>query len=105
MDLCPDDAGRRRPPGHRIGIDYHAHHLQRDGGMKPALFAGMLVAMSSTAVIMKLLTDRGEIDAPFGRVAVSVLFLQDLLVTACMISLPLLSELNNLRETSGENSA
>ena len=62
------------------------------GGWKPALFVGMLVAMSSTAVIMKLLTDRGEIDAPFGRVAVSVLLLQDLLVTACMISLPLLSD-------------
>jgi CPA2 family monovalent cation:H+ antiporter-2 len=66
-------------------------------GWKPALFVGMLVAMSSTAVVMKILIDRGESDAPFGRVAVSVLLLQDLLVTACMISLPLLSDSHHVQ--------
>jgi CPA2 family monovalent cation:H+ antiporter-2 len=58
---------------------------------RPAIFAGMLVMMSSTAVVMKLLADRGEIDSPYGRVSVAVLLLQDLLVAVCMISLPLLS--------------
>jgi CPA2 family monovalent cation:H+ antiporter-2 len=59
---------------------------------RQAIFAGMLVMMSSTAVVMKLISDRGEIDSPYGRVGVAVLLLQDLLVAVCMISLPLLSK-------------
>ncbi len=62
------------------------------GDARQAIFAGMLVMMSSTAVVMKLIADRGEIDSPYGRVGVAVLLLQDLLVAACMISLPLLSK-------------
>jgi monovalent cation:H+ antiporter-2, CPA2 family len=61
------------------------------GDIRPAIFAGMLVMMSSTAVVMKLLVERGEIDSPYGRVGVAVLLLQDLLVAVCMLSLPLLS--------------
>lgn len=55
-----------------------------------AIFAGMLVAMSSTAVVLKLLTERGELSSPHGRIAVAVLLLQDLLVVVFMISLPLI---------------
>jgi CPA2 family monovalent cation:H+ antiporter-2 len=66
------------------------------GDIRPALFAGMLVMMSSTAVVMKLLVERGEIDSPYGRVNVAVLLLQDLLVAACMLSLPLLSNKTTL---------
>ncbi len=62
------------------------------GDARQAIFAGMLVMMSSTAVVMKLIADRGEIDSPYGRVGVAVLLLQDLLVAVCMISLPLLSK-------------
>jgi CPA2 family monovalent cation:H+ antiporter-2 len=57
-----------------------------------AIFAGMLVAMSSTAVVLKLLTDRGEIAAPQGRISVAVLLLQDLLVLVFMITMPLLAQ-------------
>lgn len=63
----------------------------RLGGMGPAVFVGMLVAMSSTAVVIKVLTDRGELGAPQGRLAIAVLLLQDLLVTVFMIVIPLLA--------------
>lgn len=44
----------------------------------PALVAGFLVAHSSTAIVLKLLNDRGELDAPHGRIAVGILLVQDL---------------------------
>lgn len=42
-----------------------------------ALFLGFLLAHSSTAIVLKLLSDRGEIDAPHGRVVVGILLIQD----------------------------
>jgi len=61
------------------------------GDIRPAIFAGMLLAMSSTAIVFKLLTDRGELSSPQGNVAAAVLLFQDLLVVACMVLLPMLS--------------
>lgn len=62
------------------------------GTLAQALFAGLLVAMSSTAITLKLLADRGETGTPHGRIAVAVLLLQDLLVVAAMLAVPLLAE-------------
>ncbi|WP_152050017.1 cation:proton antiporter domain-containing protein [Tautonia marina] len=61
------------------------------GAWGPALFTGMLVAMSSTAVVLKILIERGEVGTPHGKIAVAVLLLQDLLVMVFMLAVPLLS--------------
>jgi len=61
------------------------------GTIPQAIFAGMLVAMSSTAIVLKLLADRGETATPHGRIAVAVLLLQDLVVVAAMLAVPLLA--------------
>lgn len=58
---------------------------------QPAVFVGMLVAMSSTAVVLKVLIDRGELSSPQGRISVAVLLFQDLLVIVFMLALPLLA--------------
>ena len=55
-----------------------------------AVFFGALVALSSTAVVLKAYQDRGELDAPHARVAVAILILQDLLVVPLMLLVPLL---------------
>lgn len=62
------------------------------GTLAQALFAGLLVAMSSTAIVLKLLADRGETGTPHGRIAVAVLLLQDLLVVVAMLAVPLLAD-------------
>jgi CPA2 family monovalent cation:H+ antiporter-2 len=62
------------------------------GDVRPAILVGMLLAMSSTAVVFKLLTDRGELQSPQGIAATAVLLLQDMLVVVCMLLLPLLAE-------------
>lgn len=61
------------------------------GNLNAALFAGMLVAMSSTAVVIKLLADRGELGSPHGRLSVAVLLLQDLLVVVFVLAIPMMA--------------
>src|SRR5467141_2556309 len=56
-----------------------------------ALFLGCLIALSSTALVLKGLTDNGEIDAPHGRLATGVLIFQDLCVVPIMLALPFLA--------------
>src|SRR3989442_1982762 len=56
-----------------------------------ALFLGCLVGLSSTAIVLKILTDRGEIDAPHGRLATGMLIFQDLCVVPIMLVLPFLA--------------
>jgi len=60
-------------------------------GWRPAVFLGILVALSSTAIVLKGLTDKGDIDAPHGRLATGVLIFQDLCVVPIMIMLPYLA--------------
>ena len=56
-----------------------------------ALLLGFLVALSSTAIVLKGLADQGEIDAPHGRLATGVLVFQDLCVVPMMLVLPFLA--------------
>ncbi len=56
-----------------------------------AVFLGMLVALSSTAIVLKIINDRGEIDAPYGRLSLVVLIFQDLCVVPMMLVVPLLA--------------
>jgi len=61
-------------------------------GVEPnrAVFLGFLIALSSTAVVLKLLEDRGESGAPHGRLALGILIFQDLAIVPMMLLLPLL---------------
>ncbi len=56
-----------------------------------AILSGSLVALSSTAIVLRVLADRGELDTPQGRVAVAVLLFQDLCVAPLMLAIPLLA--------------
>lgn len=57
-----------------------------------AIFFGFLAALSSTAVVVKLLFDRGETDTVHGKVALGILIFQDLCVVPMIILVPLLAE-------------
>jgi len=61
------------------------------GDWRVSLFLGFLIALSSTAIVLKVLTDSGEIDAPHGRLATGVLIFQDLCVVPIMLVLPFLA--------------
>ncbi len=56
-----------------------------------ALVIGGMLAFSSTATVLKLLVERGETVARFGRISVAVLIFQDLAVVPLLALLPLLA--------------
>jgi CPA2 family monovalent cation:H+ antiporter-2 len=57
---------------------------------RSALFSGFLVALSSTAIVLKLLADRSETTSPTGQVALGLLVFQDLAVVAMVLLVPML---------------
>ena len=56
-----------------------------------SVFFGFLVALSSTAILMKLLIDSGQADSPHGKMAMGILIFQDLSIVPLMLLTPLLS--------------
>jgi len=60
-------------------------------GASKAVFLGFLVALSSTAIVLKGLTERGEIDAPHGKLIVGMLLFQDLCVVPMILLVPALA--------------
>ncbi|MEM1115264.1 MAG: cation:proton antiporter [Bacteroidota bacterium] len=59
-------------------------------GWRPAVFTGFLVALSSTAIVTKLLGDRGETNSEHGQGAVGLLIFQDLAVILMVLLVPAL---------------
>jgi Kef-type K+ transport system membrane component KefB len=64
----------------------------------PALYVGIGLAFSSTIVVVKLLSDRKEIDELHGRLAVGILIVQDLLVVLVLIGVTTAAEGGSLAE-------
>jgi CPA2 family monovalent cation:H+ antiporter-2 len=66
-------------------------HIVFQAPVNRALFYGSLVALSSTAIVLRVYADRDELDTPQGRVAVSILLFQDLAVVPLMLLVPILA--------------
>ena len=70
-----------------IGAAAHAFGL----GWGPAMLAGLGLAMSSTAIVLAWLGERGQLTEPAGRSTFAVLLFQDLAVIPLIALLPLLT--------------
>ena len=55
------------------------------------VFYGFLVTMSSTAIVLRIYNDRGEVNAIHGRLASGTLLFQDLCIVPMMLLVPVLS--------------
>lgn len=62
-----------------FGVDWHE-----------GVFTGCLIALSSTAIVMKLLSDRGETNSAAGQASLGILIFQDLAVVAMVLVIPML---------------
>jgi CPA2 family monovalent cation:H+ antiporter-2 len=62
-------------------------------GTSKAIFLGFLIALSSTAIVLNGLTERGELDAPHGKLIVGILLFQDLCVVPMILLVPALAGL------------
>jgi CPA2 family monovalent cation:H+ antiporter-2 len=57
---------------------------------RTGVFTGFLVALSSTAIVMKLLMDAGDVSSQEGQAALGILIFQDLAVVAMVLLIPIL---------------
>lgn len=60
-----------------------------------SIFLGFLLAMSSTAIVLKSLEQRDEADSPQGRVALGILIFQDIIAIPMMLLTPILANTTN----------
>ncbi|HKI47286.1 MAG TPA: cation:proton antiporter [Balneolales bacterium] len=67
-----------------------------------AIFFGFLAALSSTAIVLKLLQERAEIDSPYGNTALGILIFQDIIIVPMILITPLLA---GSMDISGESIA
>ncbi len=57
-----------------------------------AIFFGFLASLSSTAIVLKMYSDRTEIDTAHGRLGTGILLFQDIAVVPMMLLLPVLGQ-------------
>ncbi|HCA59115.1 MAG TPA: hypothetical protein DEP46_14165 [Blastocatellia bacterium] len=55
-----------------------------------AIFFGFLIALSSTAIVLKSYVDRQEVDSPHGRAAIGILLFQDICIVLMLLLIPIL---------------
>ncbi len=56
-----------------------------------AVFIGFLVALSSTAIVLKLIQERAEVDSPHGRTTLGILIFQDIIIVPMILITPILA--------------
>jgi CPA2 family monovalent cation:H+ antiporter-2 len=65
--------------------------LGGEGSWRLGLFVGLFVALSSTAIVLRELSARNQLDAPHGRLMVGLLLFQDICIVALLLLVPILS--------------
>ncbi len=55
------------------------------------IFLGFLFALSSTAIVLKIIEERNLVNSPHGKFAVSILIYQDIIVVLMMLVTPILA--------------
>ena len=63
-----------------LGVDWRA-----------GLFTGFLISLSSTAIVLKLLADRGEASTMLGQINLGLLIFQDLAIIVMVLVIPMIS--------------
>ncbi len=58
-----------------------------------AILMGFLFSLSSTAIVLKILHERGEMDSPHGSIALGILIFQDLMAVPMIMAIPFLASL------------
>lgn len=68
-----------------------AASLALGSSLRRAIFYGFVLALSSTAVVLKLYSDRRETETPQGRMALGILLFQDFLIVPMIVLVPVLA--------------
>ncbi|MFH0812675.1 MAG: cation:proton antiporter [Pseudomonadota bacterium] len=68
--------------------------------VKESVLLGFLISFSSTAIVLKILQERAEIDSPHGRIALAILIFQDIIIVPIMLVIPFLA---GIRDNAGQS--
>lgn len=71
-------------------------------GVQEALVVGMMIAMSSTACVLRLLKDRAELDGIHGKAALGILLVQDVAVVPMMLAVSAMAGNQSLGSVAGK---
>lgn len=63
----------------------------RDDKWSYGIFMGCLVALSSSAIVLRLLQEKGATNTPHGRLSLAILVFQDIMVAPMLLVVPLLA--------------
>ena len=74
-----------------IGLGILAGYVLFDWPLTQAVLFGLIISLSSTAVCLKILMDRGELASVQGRIMLALLIFQDISVIFMMLALPLMT--------------
>ncbi len=114
LELRPAKLWRLRVPilglgGAQVGLTTVAIMVAAMGlgqGWQPALIIGMVLSLSSTAIVLQTLSERGLLRAPGGRSAFSVLLFQDIAVIPMLALIPVLAPVgHSVHGNGGHGSA
>lgn len=67
-----------------------------------AIFLGFLVSLSSTAIVLKLLQEKGEMYTPYGKISLGILIFQDIVIVPMILLTPVLA---GVPSESGDSAA
>jgi CPA2 family monovalent cation:H+ antiporter-2 len=59
--------------------------------LNEAVFIGFLVALSSTAIVLRIIQERAEVDTPHGGTTLGILIFQDIIIVPMILLTPLLA--------------
>ncbi|MCS7053114.1 MAG: cation:proton antiporter [Ignavibacterium sp.] len=59
--------------------------------LNQSVFFSFLISLSSTAIIMKLLSDKNEVDTPHGKISMAISLFQDLMIVPLFLLLPIIA--------------
>ncbi|MBW2637607.1 MAG: cation:proton antiporter [Deltaproteobacteria bacterium] len=59
--------------------------------LNEALFLGFLISLSSTAIVLKLLQEKADVESPRGKTALGILIYQDIAVVPMMLVTPFIA--------------
>ena len=62
-----------------------------DRPVNESVFIGFFIALSSTAIVLKILQEKAQFDSPQGRMSLAVLIFQDVAVVPMLLFIPLLA--------------
>ena len=69
-------------------------HTFFDVGIKNAIVIGMALSLSSTAIVLKVLNENGDIHSGYGRVTLGILLFQDLAVIPMLLMISIFTSEN-----------